>query len=195
VTLEGVLSHSKADASAYRGLLQAYSSFGNTAGIQKTVEKLEPLVRANPSDFHAALGLAEGYRQLRKVDAANQTLDQVFNNPKADGTAILGAASLYAALGNIPKLEAALEKLTKVMPDSPEAWYDLAALKSQLGKLPESMAALHQALDLSAKRLQRNPKAADLVATARKEERFNPLRQMPEFNKLVPPQPGVKVEN
>jgi hypothetical protein len=42
-------------------------------------------------------------------------------------------------------------------------------------------------LDLSAKRLQRDPKARDLVASARKEEHFAPLRQLPEFKKLVPP--------
>ena len=195
LTLDGVLNHPQADASALRGLLQAYSSFANTAGVQKTVEKFETLVRANPGSFPAALGLAEGYRQLQKTEAANQAVDEVFNNPKVDGNAVLGAAALYAAMGNIPKLEAALEKLTKVMPDSPEGWYDLAALKSGLGKLPESMATLKQALDLNAKRLQRNPKAPDLLATARKEERFNPLRQSPEFEKLVPPQSKSKAEN
>jgi hypothetical protein len=50
------------------------------------------------------------------------------------------------------------------------------------------LAALRQALDLSAKRLQRDPKARDLLASARKEDRFGQLRQSPEFQKLVPPQ-------
>jgi hypothetical protein len=40
---------------------------------------------------------------------------------------------------------------------------------------------------LSAKRLKGDPKARDLLASARKEERFAPIRQMPEFKKLVPP--------
>jgi TPR repeat protein/WD40 repeat protein len=183
--LEGVLNHPQAEASALRGLLQAYSSFGNTAGLQKTVEKFEALARANPANYQAALGLAEGYRQVKKNEAALQTVDQVFNNPKADANAVLGAATVYAALGNVPRLEAALERLTKVMPGSPEAWYDLAALKSNIGKPGEALAALRQALELSAKRLQLNPKAQDLLANARKEERFTPLRQLPEFQKLV----------
>ena len=85
---------------------------------------------------------------------------------------MLSLAQAYAALGNVPKLEAALEKLTKVMPNSPEAWYDLAVLKAGIGKPAEALAALRQALDLSAKRLQRDPKARDLLASARKEERF-----------------------
>ena len=100
---------------------------------------------------------------------------------------MLSIAQAYAALGNVPKLEATLEKLTKVMPTSPEAWYDLAVLKAGLGKSAEGISALRQALDLSAKRLQHDPKARDLLASARKEDRFAPLRQSPEFKQLVPP--------
>ena len=100
---------------------------------------------------------------------------------------MLALASAYAALGSAPRLEAALERLTKVMPTNPEAWYDLAAVKTQIGKPAEALPALKQALDLSAQRLQRDPKARDLLASARKEDRFAPLRQLPEFKKLVPP--------
>ena len=186
-TLESVLNHPQAEASALRGLLQAYGSFGNTAGLQKTVEKYEALVRANPSDLQAALGLAEGYRQVGKAQAALQTVDRVFSNPKADANTVLAVASLYAELREVPKLEAALEKLTKVMPGSPEAWYDLAALKSNLAKTGEALAALRQALELSAQRLKTDPKARDLLAATRKDDRFISLRQMPEFQKLVAP--------
>jgi hypothetical protein len=53
---------------------------------------------------------------------------------------------------------------------------------------PEKIPALRQAIELSNKRLQQDPKARDLITAARKEERFAPLRQSPEFQKLVPPQ-------
>jgi thioredoxin-like negative regulator of GroEL len=185
--LEGVLNSPRADVSAFRGLIQAYTSFGNRAGLQKTVDKLEALARANPANYQAAIGLAEGYRQLQQPDAALRTLDQALNDPKLDPNGVLGIAQAYATLGNAPKLEAALEKLTKVMPGNPEAWYDLAALKSSVGKPAEALSALRQALDLNTTRLQLDPKAHDLLANARKEERFGPLRQLPEFQKLVPP--------
>ena len=102
--------------------------------------------------------------------------------------AVLSLAQAYAMLGNAAKLETTLERLTKVMPTSPEAWYDLAVLKSSLGKQAEAISGLRQALDLSAQRLKSDPKARDLLASARKEQRFGPLRQSPDFQKLVPAQ-------
>ena len=149
--LNGVLNSPQVDLNALRGLIQAFSSFGNLPGVQRTVDKIEA-----------------------------QT--------NLDATAALSLAQAYAALANVPKLEAGLEKLTKLMPTSPEAWYDLAVLKAGIGKSAEALSSLRQALDLSATRLQHDPKARDLVASARKEERFGPLRQSPEFKKLVPPQ-------
>ena len=73
------------------------------------------------------------------------------------------------------------------MPANPEAWYDLAVVRAGSGKPAEGIAALRQCLDLNAQRLQRDPKASNLLANARKEGGFAPLRQMPEFQKLVSP--------
>jgi len=185
--LDGVLNSPQADASAFRGLIQAYSSFGHRAGLEKVVEKLEALVRTNPANSQAAIGLVEGYRQLQKPEAAMPLLDKLFNDPNLDANVALSIAQAYAALGNAPKLEATLDKLTKIMPTNPEVWYDLAVVEAGLGKPTEALSALRQAVDLNAKRLQRDPKARDLVASARKEEHFASLRQLPEFKKLVPP--------
>ena len=185
--LDGVLNSPQADAASFRGLLQAYGSFGNKAGLQKVVDKLEALVRTNPANSQAIIGLVEGYRALQKPEAAMPLLDKLFNDPKLDPNTALSIAQAYAALGNAPKLEGTLEKLTKLMPANPEVWYDLAVVESGLGKPTEALSFLRQAVDLSAKRLQRDPKARDLVASARKEEHFAPLRQLPEFKKLVPP--------
>ena len=183
--LEGLRDNPKVDAAALRSLIQAYNSFGYTTGLQKTVEKLEALVRGNPANLQAALDLAEGYRYLHKTGEAVQTLDRVVNSPNANPNMILAAASDYAALGNAPRLEAALEKLTKVMPTSPEAWYDLAVVRAGVGKPTEGIAALRKSLELSAQRLQRDPKASNLLLNARKEQRFGSLKQTPEFQKLV----------
>ena len=69
----------------------------------------------------------------------------------------------------------------------PEAYYDLAAIKAVLGKTSEALENLRIAMDLNAKRLARDPKASDLAATNRTDPRFDALRNLPEFQKIVPP--------
>jgi tetratricopeptide (TPR) repeat protein len=185
--LDRVLNHPQAEANALRALLQAYASIGHLDGLQRTVTKLEAQLGANPTDFSAALGLAEGYQHLQRTDAAIRTLDQVVKHPQVDTAALLQAAQQYAALTNYQKLEAALEQVTKLSPGLAEAWYDLAALKAVLGKSQEALPALRHAADLSAKRLRQDSKARDLRAEAGQDPRFVSLRQMPEFQQLTAP--------
>ena len=185
--LDHVLNHPQAEADAFRALLLAYASMGNADGLRRTVAKLEAQTRANPTDFSAAIGLAEGYRDLQRPDAAIRTLDQVVSHPKVDAGTVLQAAQQYAAMTNYQRLETALELLAKLSPDKPEVWYDLASLKAVLGKQQDTLAALRHAVDLSARRLKRDAKARDLRADALKDPRFTSLRQTPEFKQLTAP--------
>jgi tetratricopeptide (TPR) repeat protein len=155
-------------------------------GQPRGEQALEEQARNNGSNPQASIELARVYLQNKETDKAAQALDSLLSRDGLPATVVIEAAQLYSSLGNWSKLETALEKLVKVSPDSPEAWYDLAALKANFGKNSEALPALTQALQLSAKRLKANPKARDLVADARKDERFKALRQNPEFQKLVP---------
>jgi thioredoxin-like negative regulator of GroEL len=182
--LDRVLTNPMADAAALRGVMEAYATF-NRPKLQSSVDALESTVRAQPTNFAAAIGLADGYRQLQQPDKASQTLDQVMNNPQLDANAVLQLAQCYAQLNNLPRLEAALDKLVKLSPGSAEAWYDSAAMKVTLGKPQEALTALGHALELSQKRLKQDPKARDLVAEVQRDGRFASLRQNAEFKKLV----------
>jgi tetratricopeptide (TPR) repeat protein len=151
------------------------------------LQGLEQEVSAHPSNLQAAVELARVYLEQQQTDRSVQILDGVISNSSVDPAVVIRAAQLYAQMSNWPKLESALERLVKVSPQSPEAWYDLAAFKANLSKNSEALPALSNALSLSAKRLQREPKARDLITEARTDGRFTTLRQTPEFQKLVPP--------
>jgi beta-lactamase regulating signal transducer with metallopeptidase domain/tetratricopeptide (TPR) repeat protein len=171
-----------------RDTLQQYKKLSvGTQPAPANLRQLEEEVKTNPTNSQAALNLAGAYLQTQQTNRAIQVLDNLLEDPRVDSQGVLGAAQAYATMQNVPKLEAALERLVKVTPASPEAWYDLAVLKAGLNKSSEALAALKQALDLNAARLKRDPKARDLLQSARKEARFDALRRTPEFEKLVPP--------
>ena len=150
------------------------------------VPTLEAQVHKDPNNIQAAVQLAGLYAQMQQTGQAVQTLDSVMTNPAVSPNDIIRAAQIYMQLGNWAKLEASLEKIARLEPESPESWYDLAAYKASVGKDAEAIPALAHALDLSARRLQADPKARDLVGDARQDSRFSSLRSNSDFLKLLP---------
>jgi tetratricopeptide (TPR) repeat protein len=148
---------------------------------------MENEMRANPTNFQNIFSLAAFYLQLQQTNRVIELFDHTLVVSNIPPSAVGSIAQFYAQMGNLPKLETALEKLAAISPDQPEPWYDLAALNAVLGKANESLQDLRTCLDLSARRLQRDPKARDLLAEVRKDQRFAPLHNLPEFQKLVPP--------
>ncbi|MGP8020198.1 MAG: hypothetical protein ACLPRE_04305, partial [Limisphaerales bacterium] len=63
-----------------------------------------------------------------------------------------------------------------------------AAICAHLGKEVAGFGVLFQAFGTQVKRLKQNPKARNLLAEVRTDRRFDPLRNSPEFQKLVPPE-------
>ena len=182
--LDRVVNDPRADASALRGVIEAYSTL-NRSKLQGLVDTLEAKVRANPTNFQTALGLAEGYRQLQQPDKAMQTLDKLAEGPLISPEVMQQVVNAYALMNNYPKLETTLEKLIKVSPEMPEAWYTLAAVKLSIGKQQEVMPNLRKAIELSDKRRKADPKAADLLAELQKDPKFAPMRDTPEFKQIV----------
>jgi tetratricopeptide (TPR) repeat protein len=183
--MEDAVRKNPADFQAAFNLAGVYLQMQQT---NQAVQVLDGVLNHPKADAAALRGLIQGYNSFGHRPGLQKSVDKLeAADPKPDGNTLLSLAQAYATLGNATKLESSLERLTKAMPASPEAWYDLAVLKAGLGKPAEALPALRQALELSAKRLQQDPKARDLLANARNEERFGPLRQSPEFRKLVPP--------
>jgi thioredoxin-like negative regulator of GroEL len=185
--LDGILNHPAADTRAFRTLVEAYSSFGDAGGVQRVGEKLRARFIANPSDIEAGIGLADVFARMQQRSAALQVMDQILSSPGLNSNVVLEVAQQCAALGDYQRVEMALQKVTQLSPGMPEGWYDLASMESLMGKTNEAIAALRQALALSAKRLAADPKAHNLADAARKEPRLEAIRKMPEFQQLMKP--------
>jgi tetratricopeptide (TPR) repeat protein len=155
---------------------------------RNNLAQMEVNVRNNPTNYQAALDLAATYFQMQQTDRAIAIFDQLVTNAQSNPNVILTVARAYEGMQNWAKLEMTIEQLVKVMPESPEAWYDLAAFKAWLGKPTEALEPLKKALELSAKRLAQNPQAPNLLISNRNDARLNSLRQLPEYQKLVAPQ-------
>ena len=174
-----------------RGLVKQLGDFKNQSAARSQVEtqlqQMENEARTNPGNLQNLLSLASLYLQMQQTNRTIELFDRAMADPHLSSSVAGFIAQTYAKMGNLAKLEGVLQKIVTLVPDQPEPWYDLAALNAILGKPDQAFQNLRQALDLSTQRLKSNPTARDLLLEARKDQRFDPLRNLPEFQKLVPP--------
>jgi len=182
--MEAEVNKNPTNFQAAFNLASAYMQMQQT---NRAVVVLERVLNHPAADPNALVVSAQAFWQMGNGDKATAVLDRAVNDPRVQPNVMLAAAQVYGAMGNNSKLEATLEKLVTLLPDEPESWYDLASLKASLQKNAECLEALRHALDNNTKRLAKNPKATDLRASARTNPYFEPMRQLPEFQKLVAP--------
>ena len=163
--------------------------------VQEQLQKFQAEAAANPTNFQNILALGNFYTQMQDTNRAFALFsqaaglfDQKLADPNVRSEDILAMAQISAALGNFTKLETILKKLVAINPNQPEARYDLAALEAITGKTGEALTNLQISIDLSSKRFQTNPSAHNLLIEARSDPRFNSIRNLPEFQKIVPAQ-------
>jgi hypothetical protein len=174
-----------------RGLVKQLGDFKSQSTVRSQLEtqlqRMENEARANPGNIQNLLSLANIYLQMQQTNRVIELFDRVMADSHVSFNEAGFIAQTYAKIGNLAKLEAVLQKIVAIVPDQPEPYYDLAALEAVLGKPDPALQNLHRSLDLSAQRLKSNPTAHDLLSEARKDQRFNLLRDQPEFQKIVPP--------
>ena len=157
------------------------------AQAQSHIQQMEAEASTNPADLQNLFGLAGTYLQMQQTNSVLPLFDEAITNAHITTEQLFAIAKFYADSGNYNKLEAVLERIVVVDPGQPEPHYDLAALKAVLGKTNESLQNLQVALELNAQRLKTNPAANNLMTQVRADPHFNSLRNLPEFQKLVPP--------
>lgn len=149
---------------------------------------IEARYNTNPSDLTVAFELASHYLSLGRTNEANLILERLVQQTNASPQTLLSVAQAYSQLQNMNGLESTLQKLVTVLPDSPEAWYDLSRAQTAMRKIPDAMKALHTAVVLSNKRLATNGAAKNLAVEAPNDPTFAGIRGLPEFQKAINPQ-------
>ncbi len=174
--------------------LKQFKAESATRGqVQDQLQKLQSEAVAHPTNFQNVLTLGSLLTQMQETNRAAELFHQAaalfgqeLNDPKARPENISAMAQIAALIGDYDKLELTLKKLVTLLPDQPEPLYDLAALQAITGKNDESLKNLGTAIQMSSKRLLTNASARDLIVEARKDPRFNSVRNLPGFQKLVP---------
>jgi tetratricopeptide (TPR) repeat protein len=162
----------------------------NNTQATTRLQQAETEAHEHPTNVQNLLMLGSAYIQMQRTNDAVALFENALTNSTASYPEVSAAALFYSRMGGgyVDKLEVGLQKLLALSPEPvrPEAYYDLAALKAMLGKTNEALDNLRNAVDLSVKRLQANPGASDLVANCRTDPRFDVLRSLPEFQKIIP---------
>ena len=128
------------------------------------------------------------YASMQQTNRANQLFDLALASTNVKYADVGTIASYYSQIGNLAKLEIALSKLAELSPTEPEPRYDLAALQAFRGESAPALVNLRLAMEINARRLKANPTARDLLSEARRDPRLNPIRTLPEFSNIIPPQ-------
>jgi tetratricopeptide (TPR) repeat protein len=159
-------------------------------GIRQTasqMQAMEDAARSNPSDVDTLIKLAGAYLQRQQNDRASEVLATALARPEINFQQTTAVVQYLVQLGDYGKLETAITKMVSLAPNLPEPRYDLAALQAIKGEQTEALQNLRKALEMSAQRLAKDPKARDLRAALQTDNRFDRLRSEPEFQKLAPP--------
>lgn len=138
--------------------------------------ELEPQM-AHGADINTALELAEIYRSMNIMALFENLTQNIIRQENLPPAIILQVAELYAKAQRGDLLASALERYLQKEPSNPRVWFDLAGVQAQLQRSNDAIRALRKALELGGEAIR------DM---ARKDRRFDPIRETPEFKALIP---------
>jgi tetratricopeptide (TPR) repeat protein len=159
-------------------------ALAQAAGQLKTMEET---ARTNPADVNNLVNLGINYIRMQQNGPAGAVLDKALDRPELTIDQAKQIANGFLQLQDATHLDKVERRIVALAPNDPEARCDLAALEAMTGRSTEALADLKSALDLSAARQAKDPNARNLLEATRTDNRFAGIRNLPEFQKLVPP--------
>jgi tetratricopeptide (TPR) repeat protein len=183
---------------AYRVVEACYTIDPDNLGIRDLLKQLEPykdaplpaagtapsssaaanaaVVSAAATNLESAFNLASTLFNTGRSNEGIAILDSLLAKPGSDLRTLASLAQAYQQLQRIDRVEATMEKYARAVPDSPEAWYQLAAIQAVLGKSSSCAGSLRKAFILSDGRLATNPASANLRTQLTSDPRFDLIR-------------------
>jgi len=140
--------------------------------------ELEQAFAEKRATLNDAFELADLYRKLNLQPMLNQLTDRLLSDTNLPPSVCLRVAQIFADAKQFPRLAAALQKYLARDPGNTRIWMDLAAAQVAAGRSNEAISSLSQAVKLGGEPVR---------DAARKDRRFDPIRNDPAFQKLVPP--------
>ena len=147
-----------------------------TADLRRV--ELEALFASGQGELNAAMELADLYFRLR-MDGPFQGLTMnILNDTNIPPNYYLMIAKMYADARRMDLLAHALQRYLSRQPGDPRVWVDLAAVQIVLQQTDLALESVRRAIELA------GDQARDIL---RNDNRFDPLREHPQFKALVPP--------
>ena len=140
--------------------------------------ELEKLLQQG-GDINSALELCNIYRQMNLQQLFDGLAMNIINQTNLPPTIVLQLGQMYAESRRFDMLAMTLERYLQREPGNLKVWVDLAAVLANIQKTNEALSALRKAVEMGGDPVR------DI---ARKDGRFDPIRQMPEFKALIPDQ-------
>jgi tetratricopeptide (TPR) repeat protein len=139
--------------------------------------QLEAQFNQGQGELNTAMELADLYRKLNMEGQFQGLTMNILNDTNIPANAYLAVAKMYADSKRMDLLAVALEKYLAREPANPKVWIDLAAIQAAMQKPNECIQSVRRAIELGGEPVR------DII---RKDQRFNPVRETPEFKSLVP---------
>ncbi|MBO7390961.1 MAG: hypothetical protein J6U77_00505, partial [Verrucomicrobia bacterium] len=145
--------------------------------------RLKKLNDENPGDPENAMYLFATYTMTSQEDKAREVITNLLKNKDLSLTGVIAAAQAMLKIGDADATLSILRRAVDMAPDNSEILYDLAAIECILGDQAQSLAHLNHAIELNQVQRQTNPAVRDILSVLQQDQRFEKLRNDPNFPK------------
>ena len=140
-------------------------------------QELETAFREKRATLNDAFELAEIYQELNLMPHFQQLTARILQDKNIPPEAYLRLAQIYARRKDYGMIAEALQAYLERAPSNSKIWVDLAAARFAAGQREPALEALRKAVEVGGE------PARDAI---RRDQRFDPVRNDPEFQRIVP---------